>query len=196
MGGSLAASPHLRAWIDAIAEGVGKLVVVPGGGPFADAVRVAQRAQGFDDATAHRMALLAMEQYAALLGNGDIPHFVAAASRRAILTALGDARVPIWLPSRMVLACDDIAASWDVTSDSLAAWLAAELRASALVLVKSVAPGRSATAAELAQQQIVDRAFPEYRARCGCDCYVAGAADHGLLRVALRDGTPPGVRVL
>src|SRR5215470_10293007 len=63
LGGSFAFSVHLRDWIAAIANCGGRAVIVPGGGPFADTVRVAQAQMGFDDVTAHRMALLAMEQY-------------------------------------------------------------------------------------------------------------------------------------
>jgi 5-(aminomethyl)-3-furanmethanol phosphate kinase len=197
LGGSLAGSPHLSAWLDATTAGAGRVVVVAGGGPFADAVRVAQVAGNFDDATAHRMALLAMEQYATmLLGNGDIAHFTPAASRRAILATLRRDRIPIWLPSRMVLAQRDIEASWNVTSDSLAAWLARTLGASALILVKASGTGVPCDADGLARDGVVDRAFPEYLARCGCECRILGAADHGLLHVALRDSAPPGVPVL
>jgi len=38
---------------------------------------------------------------------------------------------PIWAPTRMVLAATGIPASWDVTSDSLAAWLATHIGPSA-----------------------------------------------------------------
>ena len=50
-------------WLEIIAGNAGHVVLVPGGGPFADAVREAQPKMGFDDAAAHHMALLAMEQY-------------------------------------------------------------------------------------------------------------------------------------
>ena len=64
IGGSLAAGPAaLGRWLLALEAGRRRVVVVPGGGPFADTVRSAQAELGFDDSTAHRMALLAMEQY-------------------------------------------------------------------------------------------------------------------------------------
>src|SRR5215475_173073 len=63
LGGSFAFSPDLRDWIAAITRCAGRAVIVPGGGPFADAVRAAQPQVGFDDRAAHRMGLLAMEQY-------------------------------------------------------------------------------------------------------------------------------------
>src|SRR5437763_974004 len=69
LGGSHAFAPHLAHWLDAIGHCAGRIVVVPGGGPFADAVRDAQPRMGFDDSAAHRMALLAMEQYGCALAS-------------------------------------------------------------------------------------------------------------------------------
>jgi dihydroneopterin aldolase len=200
LGGSLVRSDLLKSWLAALVEGGGRLVVVAGGGPFADAVRAAQSLHGFDDATAHRMALLAMEQYATMLaglGNemGTVPIFPAA-SLDEIRRALADDLVPIWLPARRVLDCASIDASWDVTSDSLAAWLAGHLGASALVLVKAVSSGAPRAADALARDGIVDRAFPDYLSNCGCECRIVGAAEHAVFGRAMRDGEPPGMPVL
>ena len=63
IGGSYAFSLDLRRWTDAIAGCGRPRSSWPGGGPFADAVRAAQPRMGFDDAAAHHMAMLAMEQY-------------------------------------------------------------------------------------------------------------------------------------
>src|SRR4051794_16524117 len=116
LGGSHAFAPHLRPWIAAIARQRGSIVLVPGGGPFADAVRAAQPKMGFDDGAAHRMALLAMEQYGCALAS-DSKRFALADTRAAIDRALRLEQVPVWLPTRMVLAAPEIPASWDVTSD-------------------------------------------------------------------------------
>lgn len=63
----------------------------------------------------------------------------------------------------MVLDDPRIAPSWDVTSDSLAAWLCEKIRASGLLLVKS-APleGPAIDPGVLSEGGIVDRSFPEY----------------------------------
>src|SRR5262245_16671636 len=100
LGGSLAFSDALRPWLKALAGCAGHVVVVPGGGPFADAVRVAQPKMGFDDRAAHHMALIAMEQYGrALVGLGE--NLILAGSVAAIERALRDGRVPVWAPARM-----------------------------------------------------------------------------------------------
>src|SRR5882724_3145846 len=117
LGGSHAFSEHLAGWVAAIAACAGDVVVVPGGGPFADAVRDAQPRIGFDDDAAHHMALLAMEQYGCALASLNRA-LVPADSLAAIQQALAAEKVPVWMPARMALAAKDIPAAWEITSDS------------------------------------------------------------------------------
>src|SRR5262249_5412461 len=154
LGGSLAGSPLLRPWLEALKECGGHVVLVPGGGPFADVVRDAQQRCGFDDRAAHRLALIAMEQYG-LMPCGPEPAPRPAATRAAIARVLGAGGVPVWQPTRMVLGRKEIPESWDVTSDSLAAWLAATLRAEGLLLVKSATIPEGASVEDLAADGIV-----------------------------------------
>jgi aspartokinase-like uncharacterized kinase len=136
-------------------------VIVPGGGDFADQVRASQRKWKFDDRTAHRMALLAMQQYALLLASFS-PEFVPAGSPAEIGAVLRGNRVAVWMPDVRELDREGIPAAWDITSDSLSAWLARKLRADRLVLVKS-APQRALSAGpeELVRRGVLDPAFPE-----------------------------------
>lgn len=184
------------SWLDALAAGRGRAVLVPGGGPFADGVRAAQRRWRFDDSTAHRLALLAMEQYGLMLA-GMCPRDLRPASSRAEIARIRRAGlVPVWLPSRMALGRPEIPESWDVTSDSLAAWLAGAIRAERLVLIKSVeTPYDGLTAADLARQGIVDPLFPDFLARCDADCHCIGAGQQAELADALRSGTAAGARI-
>ena len=179
LGGSHAFAPHLKGWIEAIALRAGRIVLVPGGGPFADAVREAQARMGFDDGAAHRMALLAMEQYGCALASGR-KEFVPAESQAAIGRALAVKQVPVWLPTRMVLAAD-IAASWEVTSDSLAAWLAARLGARRLLLVKHADASISAARVrDLVTRGVVDPAFPRFL-QADTPAFMLGPHDHAAL---------------
>jgi aspartokinase-like uncharacterized kinase len=72
------------------------VVVVPGGGPFADAVRDMQAALRFPDDVAHDMALLAMHQMAEVMIALE-PRFVAADTLVAITRAWRRRRIPVWL---------------------------------------------------------------------------------------------------
>jgi 5-(aminomethyl)-3-furanmethanol phosphate kinase len=104
---------------------------VPGGAGFADAVRAADRRFGLPAATSHRMAILGMEQFGWLL-SAMIPGAV----RCADLRHAAAGRTTVLLPAALPL--DALPASWDVTSDSIAAWVAARIGAGRLVLVKQV----------------------------------------------------------
>jgi dihydroneopterin aldolase len=192
LGGSHAFAETLGAWLSAIKAGAGKAVLVAGGGPFADAVRVAQRRMHFDDRAADEMALLAMEQYAiAIAAFGGGP-FAVADSRSGIDSALRDGLVPIWAPRFMVRKASDIPASWEVTSDSLAAWLAGAVGARSLILIKRVDPGGPVSSEALSASGIVDPAFPRFLAASGVPGFLLGPGEDRALAEALRIGAPAG----
>jgi aspartokinase-like uncharacterized kinase len=171
LGGSLHDSPALRRWLKAIAASPAPVVIVPGGGPFADAVRLAQKRLKFSDTIAHHLALLAMEQYGrAMIGLTD--SLTPADTVRSIRDCLKGAKTPVWLPAKMILGRPEIAESWDVTSDSLALWLAARLRARGLILVKSTRlPVMPQSAASLSRRGIIDAAFPCVMASLTVPCW-------------------------
>jgi aspartokinase-like uncharacterized kinase len=165
VGGSLLASGRLEPMLNSIVAGAaGRAVVVPGGGLFADAVRQAQRLAGFDDVLAHRLAIDAMGQMAHVVAAAS-PTLKVVADATAIRAALEDGLVPVWQPSGLRAGHPAIEESWDVTSDSLALWLAAELGAASLVLVKSADPLPNASPEELASCGLVDAAFPKLARR-------------------------------
>ncbi len=160
LGGSLLSSGQLATCLSSIAHcGRGRVVIVPGGGIFADQIRRSQRQWAFNDRVAHRMSLLAMEQYACLL-QAYAPEIVPCDSRDGIIRALDGNRVPVWLPARMITRYSDLPENWAVTSDSLALWLAQALDAKHLILVKSIRiDGTSAR--QIAASGKLDRHFPD-----------------------------------
>lgn len=166
LGGSLAEAQTLRGWLATFEAGRGRAVIVPGGGAFADTVRAEQRRQRFSDRAAHRMALLAMEQYALMLADLAAP-VVPCRTLAEICAALASRGVPVWLPATMAIADASIPESWEVTSDSLAAWLGRRLEAARLVLVKSVALAAPLDVAALSARGMVDAAFPRFLAGSG-----------------------------
>jgi 5-(aminomethyl)-3-furanmethanol phosphate kinase len=168
LGGSYADSPLLSPWLAAIEAAAGRVVLVPGGGPFADAVRAAQPVMGFGDEAADAMALLAMAQFGLALCDLRT-RLVSAESEGAIRAALGRGDVPVWAPLAMVRGEADLPRSWSVTSDSLALWLAQRLGAGALLLVKRRGDGR--------EEGIVDAYFPRLHETCPLPVFVAGPDD-------------------
>jgi dihydroneopterin aldolase len=96
----------------------------------------------------------------------------------------------------MVLEAEEIPCSWEVTADSLAAWLAGRLRAERLLLVKhGIPPARRASAQDLAARGIVDAAFPRFLGMSRLDAAIAGPEDHTAAATAIRQGQLPGIRI-
>lgn len=195
LGGSLASSPDLPGWLAALDACSVPLIIVPGGGIFAEAVRATQRKMGFDDEAAHHMALVAMQQYGLALA-ALWPRLTCVETPTAICWALRLGQVPCWCPASMALAAP-LPKCWDVTSDTLAAWLAAEIRAEKLILIKSVDVPNVAEAppAELVAGGIVDPLFPHYAAASGADVYIAGPASLQGAAALLAQGAAPGHKI-
>jgi aspartokinase-like uncharacterized kinase len=177
-GALLAHGDHFAAVLDTI-DAAGhdrRLLVVPGGGPFADAVRDVDRRLHLADETAHWMAVLAMDQYAHLIVD-RLAHGVLVADRDAIGAALDAGRVPVLAPFAWLRHLDPLPHSWDVTSDSIAGWVAAEVGARRLVLIKPPGAIDSGNA-------LVDAYFPQ-TVPTGLDVVVLVGERHDALRAQL-----------
>lgn len=163
LGGSLVESGALLKCLNAVEQKYqGRaVVIVPGGGGFADEVRRSQNRWHFNDETAHRMAILAMQQMA-LLFKALKSDFIIVHSLTAIQAHSIQKNIFIWSPDIQELDSAGIPATWDISSDSLAAWLAKALSATELVLVKSAMIDENLSAKELTEKNIVDRAFFDF----------------------------------
>ena len=153
------------------------VLVVPGGGPFADAVRALDERVGLPDDVAHALALQAMDQLGALLAT-----LLPAAEPLIDLVApraLGMLAVAPAFAGR-----PEVPESWEVTSDSLAVLAAGAIGAEEAILLKPVGgviarwpsddpPLSALTAGELQALQdagggrAVDRYLPEAVLRTG-----------------------------
>ena len=148
VGGGLSAMPGA---LDAVAVALAesgrrhRLLVVPGGGPFADAVRAFERREPLSADAAHWMAILGMDQYAHVLAE-RITGAALVEEPGALGTILPGAGVAVLAPYRWLRAADVLPHTWGATSDSVAAFVAGALDAARLVLVK---PASDSTAPEL-----------------------------------------------
>jgi aspartokinase-like uncharacterized kinase len=152
LGGAVLADAPVKALTGIPRDG--RTLIVPGGGPFADMVRAADARFGLSDDDAHWAAILAMDQYATALAT----------------LAPG---LPIVAPYQWLRAVDPLPHSWDVTSDSIAAWIAVAVGAARLLLVKPVSDGG------------VDRYFEFVRA--GLDVRVLGVDTINTIQTVLAE---------
>ena len=206
VGGGLgrgAGDDALRALCTVLGELGGRhpLLVVPGGAWFADAVREADRRFALPAATSHHMALLGMEQFGWLLSE-----VIPGAERCADPARIPTGRTAVLLPA--ALALDSLPASWEVTSDSIAAWVAVRAGAGRLVLVKEVDglfaewPARGEALARLTVAELgalrlagVDEHLPAVLETASFETWVISGRHPARLAELLEQGTTVGTRV-
>lgn len=92
------------------------IIIVPGGSIFADTVGGVNPGEE----SAHWMAVLAMEQYGYYLADGTGAKLIDSLE-------IPDKGTYILLPYRILKEKDELPHTWDVTSDTIAAWFALQL---------------------------------------------------------------------
>lgn len=140
IGGSLSSEPvKLRLLMGKLGtlSKTNRLVVVPGGGELADTVRELDKRFFLDSGVAHRMAILAMDQYGLLLSD-LADNSVVVRSFDDMKVVVDSGKLPIFLPSQVMFEEDPLENSWAVTSDSIALYIAYRLRADKVLLVTDV----------------------------------------------------------
>jgi aspartokinase-like uncharacterized kinase len=139
IGGSILENPALKPLcrlLDQLTHEF-SFVIIPGGGSYANLVRDFDRKYDLSDHTAHWMAILSEN----ILGFFLLEHLtlgIPAFTVDDIPKAINAGRIPIFMPFRHLYEHDPLAHSWDVTSDSIAAYLAESLCSDKLILLKDV----------------------------------------------------------
>jgi aspartokinase-like uncharacterized kinase len=140
IGGSLALYPEKLRALGAKLSEISKkhrLIVVPGGGEFADVARDLDKRFNLSCETSHRMAILGMDQYGFLLS--ELIHNSSIVNQLENLQKVLDSpKLPVFLPANFLLSEDPLENSWDVTSDSIAVYIAGRLQVRKVLLVTDV----------------------------------------------------------
>jgi hypothetical protein len=205
VGGSLAEDPaklgRLCQELSVLAE-THRMVIVPGGGEFADTVRKFDKVYGLSNTVAHKMAILAMDQYGFLLS--DItPNSIVSCSLEDVNNSI-EGKLQIFLTSQLMFREDLLEHSWDVTSDTIAAYIAGALNAEKLILVTDVDgiffedPKKSQDnkmIEELSAEEFqtwnkrtsVDKTLPKTLRQSNLDCYVVNGRYPKRIRLILEN---------
>ena len=140
IGGSLAEKPEdLKALCSKLTQ-VGKnrtIVAVPGGGKFADIIRELDSKFNLPQLFTHRMAILAMDQFGLFLSQIIADACLCDSVEEAQIIS-GKGKVAIFLPSRLILESDPFEPSWDITSDSISAYIGLKAQAEKIILITDV----------------------------------------------------------
>jgi aspartokinase-like uncharacterized kinase len=207
VGGQLGRGGHLRSLSSRLGA-LGsrhRLLLVPGGGAFADAVRELDAREHLGDSAAHWMAVLAMDQYGLALADLTPGGRVVRSPTEALRARPGE--VPVLLPSVWLRRADPLPHSWSVTSDAIAVWVAGQCRARAVVLLKDSVgmqtplhageepPRGDLTAAELAVWGAVDAHVASLVEGLRGDLYVVDGAADRQLEELIDEGRCSGVRL-
>jgi aspartokinase-like uncharacterized kinase len=137
-GGSLQKGSNLADLCLALGS-IGKkqrIIIIPGGGIFADSVRNCTRDFNINQDISHWMAILAMNQYGYLLAS-LIPGSICMEDIEEAKNCADNYQPVVFLPYRLINAEDPLPHSWDATSDSIAAWIAGYVDSKRLILLKS-----------------------------------------------------------
>ena len=143
LGGSLLRNRLPPPFLSWLAEAPAPVVLLPGGGAAADAVRHWQTHHDFDDDAAHWLAVRALGLTAALWGELLRVPVAGGFDECRSLWAAGVSRLVLDPGPELRAEPTALPRGWAVTSDSIAAWAARRLAATRLVLCKSVGPPAS-----------------------------------------------------
>jgi 5-(aminomethyl)-3-furanmethanol phosphate kinase len=168
------------------------VLVVPGGGPFADTVR--RYTAHLDETAAHWMAVLAMNQYGFYLTTPEL----------AMIEDISTLKkgVSILLPFKILYEEDPVPHSWMATSDSIAGWVAHQLNANLVIAtdVDGIAINNQVVsrieALELREETCVDAFLPRLLDMHDLDCTIVNGQHFQRVRDAIQGHDTIGTKII
>lgn len=113
-----------------------KIVIIPGGGRFADIVRELYKLKNLDDIIAHKLSTLSTDIYGEYISYiGDIPKSDNLHDTKNILKYNN---IVVLLPSKIILGTDELPNNWNITSDSFAGYIGKLLKVDKLIIATDV----------------------------------------------------------
>ena len=158
IGGSWITNPKLTTLIRRLdKKKKGKIIIVAGGGCFADSVRFAFKKTKMSEKLANTLALKSTEIFCSYLKNINKKLYLTTDKR------FKENSLNVWLPSVILSNEKSFKRNWDSTSDSVAAWLSENIKADGLVFIKSLKKFEKINKlADLQKKNIIDKNTSTY----------------------------------
>ena len=158
IGGSWITNPKLKTLIGRLEKKKkGKIIIVAGGGCFADSVRFASKKTKMSEKLANTLALKSTEIFCSYLKNINKKLYLTTDKR------FKENSLNVWLPSVILSNEKSFKRNWDSTSDSVAAWLSDNIKADGLVFIKSLKKFEKINKlADLQKKNIIDKNTSTY----------------------------------
>lgn len=140
IGGSLAKTPKILKKLCKKIEEISKdheICVIPGGSKFADVIRQMDIDYELTNKSAHKMAILGMDQFGFVLSD-LISNSVAFSELKEYKKILELKKTPIFLPAHYMLINDPLENSWSITSDSIAIYISKKLEVNNIIIITDV----------------------------------------------------------
>lgn len=165
LGGSLFDLPDLAPRLLEISQiaGCSHPVVVPGGGGFAEEIRKLDQQHGFEVEQSHALSIYSLSLSSRFVA-GLSSRFFRVKSGTELEATWSEGSLPILDVAEFTVAHAPLPSSWEVTSDSIAAWIASLHPKSKLILLKSVELPQKISMEAAASAGIVDGHFPHMAA--------------------------------
>lgn len=214
LGGSLAREGRSADALAEVVGGVGgrRAVALSGGGAEVDEVRDAVRRGEMEGPEAYWAAVRALDRMSAALAaeyeaSREPGRVRLCADLDSVREAWQEGRLPVLTPYPVIRPVPDFPVDWQMTSDSIAAWLAYRLDAGDLVLAKARPPRSSAPAGDdgvptvsagsLVEESLVDAFLPRFldRPEFPATCWIVNGSRAGRIASWLRGDRTAGVRV-
>ena len=158
IGGSWITNPKLTTLIRRLdKKKKGKIIIVAGGGCFADSVRFAFKKTKMSEKLANTLALKSTEIFCSYLKDINKKLYLTTDKR------FKDNSLNVWLPSVILSNEKSFKKNWNSTSDSVAAWLSDNIKADGLVFIKSLKKFEKINKlADLQKKNIIDKNTSTY----------------------------------
>jgi aspartokinase-like uncharacterized kinase len=193
VGGSLFdMAPGLLRRVKALGADV---LVVPGGGEFADVVRRIDRENGLSADAAHWMAVLAMDEYAYYLSDKTGIELTGSLAKKK--------GTRIALPYEILKANDALPHTWDVTSDTIAAWIAVQMKCPLVkatdvdgIIINGALVDRIEASRLIGMETCVDRALPEFLIAHAMGAFIVNGRHAGRVEKAIMGEPTAGTAII